>query len=220
MSGQDTVMSSEHDPTVWSIIGLGAGLYYFFKGFREYRKYRVLADTPEIPIRSVAMGLVEVHGKAKGEQRVISPVSHTPCYYYKVAIERWEKDSKGRGSWHNYKSDFSGVRFYLEDETGHVLVDAQGAEFDLEQTARREVGSGMGIGLTSLFGGEKTTSSALSLSASRDELFDYVASVASGIAVPRICGDLPPNLDAGAPGGLGSAPTPEQAQQELEMFRR
>jgi len=48
------------------MLGFGAGLYTFFKGFRIYREYRVLEDTPEVPIRSVAMGLVHVHGTATG----------------------------------------------------------------------------------------------------------------------------------------------------------
>ena len=47
-------------------VGVVAGLRWFSKGFRVYREHLVLADTPEIPIRSVAMGLVEIHGKARG----------------------------------------------------------------------------------------------------------------------------------------------------------
>jgi len=37
------------------VVGFGVGLFWFFKGFRVYREYRVLADTPEIPIRSMAI---------------------------------------------------------------------------------------------------------------------------------------------------------------------
>ncbi len=59
-------------------IGFFVGVYLFFKGFREFRKYRVVADTPEIPIRSIPMGSVQIQGQAKGEERVTSPVNHTP----------------------------------------------------------------------------------------------------------------------------------------------
>ena len=86
----------------------------------------MLADTPEIPIRSVAMGLVEIHGKAKGPQAVLSPVTKTPCFFYKVDIERWIRDKNG-GHWSHAATDAEGVRFYLEDATGKVLVDAHGA---------------------------------------------------------------------------------------------
>ena len=72
-------MSSNSDNLGGVVVGVGAGIHFFFKGFRIFRKYRVLADTPETPIRSLAMGLVEIHGKAKGDELVDSPVSRTPC---------------------------------------------------------------------------------------------------------------------------------------------
>jgi len=131
-------MSSHgHDLGVGALVGFGAGLFWFFKGFRVYREYRVLADTPEIPIRSMAMGLVEIHGKAKGAETVESPVTKTPCFFYKVDVEKWVRDKNG-GHWSHAATDANGVRFYLEDATGKVLVDAQGAEYDLIQTAKRE----------------------------------------------------------------------------------
>ena len=129
---------------VWLTIGLGAGLYYFYQGFRTYREYRVLMDTPETPIRSVAMGLVEVHGKATGIPPVPSPVTQTPCYFYIVDIEHWVTDKNG-GHWSHLVTDADGPRFYLSDATGKVLVDAHKAEFDLIQTAKLETrGSGWG----------------------------------------------------------------------------
>src|SRR2546425_6227430 len=130
-----------------ALIGFIAGLVFFFKGFKVYREYRVLADTPEQPIRSIAMGLVHVHGKAKGEQLVSSPVTQSPCLFYRVNIEKWRTNSKGGGSWTHYKTDTNGVTFHLEDVTGKVLVDAQGAEYDLLQTAQREIGGGLSLTL-------------------------------------------------------------------------
>ena len=56
--------SDEGDVYTFLSLGFGAGLYSFFKGFRVFREYRVLEDTPLIPLRSVAMGLVHVHGRA------------------------------------------------------------------------------------------------------------------------------------------------------------
>ena len=134
---------------VWLALGFGAGLYYFYKGFRTYREYRVLMDTPEVPIRSVAMGLVDIHGKATGIPPIPSPVSQTPCYFYTVDIERWVADKNG-GHWNHVVTDADGPRFYVADASGKVLVDAHKAEFDLLQSARMETrGSGWG----SLFSG-------------------------------------------------------------------
>ncbi len=160
------------------VVGFGAGISWFFKGFRVYREYRVLADTPEMPIRSIPMGVVEIHGKAKGEKLVNSPVTNTPCHFYKVDIEKYEKDSKGRGSWRHYKTDADGVLFYLEDSTGKVLVDAHGAEYDLVQTARRETARGT-IGLTTLFGGARNPNLAARQTVSDQGLVAYAESLRS-----------------------------------------
>jgi hypothetical protein len=163
---------------VWAVVGFGAGLFWFFKGFRVYREYRVLADTPEIPIRSVAMGLVDIHGKAKGQQTVLSPVTKTPCFFYKVDIERWVRDKDG-GHWSHAATDAEGVTFYLEDATGKVLVDAHGAEYDLIQTAKRETGRGVGTSLGRLFGGTRDPSLATASWVSESGLLDYAESVVS-----------------------------------------
>jgi len=72
---------------------------------------------------------------------VNSPVTQTPCHFYKVDIERFQRDSRGGGSWRHYKTDAGGVPFYLADATGKVLVNAHGAEYDLMQTCKRETGS-------------------------------------------------------------------------------
>lgn len=155
-------------------LGFGGGIFYFFEGFRVFRQYRVLADTPVMPIRSIPMGLVEVHGKAKGEQRVTSPLTHTPCFFYKVVIERWETDSKGRGRWAHFKTVAEGVKFNLEDMTGKVLVVAQGAEYDLIETGKREIGRGRAVDLRSLFGGKKGPKTATAPWATVSELLGYV----------------------------------------------
>ena len=137
---------------VWLAVGFGAGLYYFYKGFRVFREYRVLMDTPEIPIRSVAMGLVEIHGKATGIPPIPSPVTQTPCYFYKVDIEHWVTDKNG-GHWNHLVTDTDGKRFYVSDATGKVLVDAHQAEYDLMQSAKVETGRGRGLGIARLFSG-------------------------------------------------------------------
>lgn len=169
-------MSSDND-LFGLVFAFGGGLYFFFKGFRVFRKYRVLADTPVVPIRSVAMGLVEVHGKSKGEEFFHSPVTNTPCFYYKVDIERWQKDSEGRKSWTHIRTDTDGVRFYLEDASGEVLVDLYDVEFDLKQNARREIGSGqVGKGWIWKSVRRVKTSPGSGMWPTNDELRDYVTS--------------------------------------------
>ncbi len=157
---------------VWLTIGFGAGLCYFFQGFRTFREYRVLMDTPEVPIRSVAMGLVDIHGKATGVPPIPSPVTQTPCYFYSVDIEHWVTDKNG-GHWSHLVTDADGPRFYVADTTGKVLVDAHKAEFDLVQTGRMETSGeslGSGAGLTLLGLGKSPTAAG-----SYPDLGSYVA---------------------------------------------
>jgi hypothetical protein len=130
---------------LYAFLGFGAGLYTFYKGFRQFRDYRLIADTPEIPIRSIPMGFVQVHGVAKGSPTLQSPVTHTPCFAYKVVIEKWKSDSNSNSSsWHHYRTDVEGVNFHLTDAGGHVLIDPRKAELDLPQMARCEAGNGRG----------------------------------------------------------------------------
>jgi len=126
---------------LYSIIGFGGGIYTFLKGFRQYRKYRLVADTPTIRIRSTPMGLVQIRGEARGEETLLSPITHTPCYLFKVVVEEWHSDSDGGGEWKHVATDVKGVKFDLQDESGNVLVDATNAELDLPQSPRREVRS-------------------------------------------------------------------------------
>ena len=124
-----------------SIIGFGGGIYSFLKGFREYRKYRLVADTPEIHIRSIPMGLVKVRGEARAEETLLSPVTHTPCYVFKVVVEEWRSDSDGGHEWKHVTTDVKGVKFYLQDASGGVLIDPITAELDLPQGPTRKVHS-------------------------------------------------------------------------------
>jgi hypothetical protein len=124
------------------------------------------------------MGLVEIHGKAKGLQTVLSPVSNTPCFFYKVDIERWVSDKNG-GHWSHAATQAEGTRFYLEDASGKVLVDAHGAEYDLIQTAKRETGRGFGGSLGRLFGGSQDPTLATGSGVSDADLLNYAQAVIS-----------------------------------------
>jgi hypothetical protein len=124
-----------------AVLGFGGGIYTFLKGFREYRKYRVVADTPEIRIRSVPMGLVQIRGEARGEETLLSPVTHTPCYLFKVVVEEWHSDSHNGGEWKHLATDVQNVKFDLQDASGNVLIDAAQADLDLPQATIRKVRS-------------------------------------------------------------------------------
>jgi hypothetical protein len=147
------------DPTLGLTVGFFGGLWTFFKGFKVFREYKVIEDTPRIPIRSVPMGLVRIHGTAQVDEPVISPVTHTPCCLYKIEIQHW-KVEKGSGSWTHLRTDVDGPTFFLQDNTGKIRIDGKCAELDLPQTAERVVDSSKPAAVTS--------------GASSDELLHYV----------------------------------------------
>jgi hypothetical protein len=155
-------MAHDDNLAVYALLGFGFGIYTFIKGFREFRNYLLIADTPEIPIRSVPMGFVQVHGKAQGDKTVPSPLTHTPCLLYQVVIEKWKTDSDSRsGHWSHHRTDVDGAAFHLTDATGKVLVDARGAELDLPRSARCEAG--------------RSAVAATGVAATQQELLEYVS---------------------------------------------
>jgi hypothetical protein len=133
-------MRGHSDPSGALLLGCGIGLWTFFKGFRVMREYKVLEDTPRIPIRSVPMGFVHIRGKAESGEVLASPVSHTPCCFYKVEIDEWKTQGKSK-TWVRCCVDMNGYRFHLADDTGKVLIDAHAAEYDLPLATMREVSS-------------------------------------------------------------------------------
>lgn len=132
--------SSNSDPAPALFIGFLVSLWFFFKGFRVMREYRVLADTPRMPIRSVPLGFVHIRGKADGAQVLTSPITHTPCCFYKVEIDQWKSRDRGH-DWVRICTDIGGYQFHLRDDTGAILVDAHAADYDIPLTSERKVSS-------------------------------------------------------------------------------
>lgn len=121
------------------LVAFGVGVGLFANGFWNYRKLRIIEDTPRISIRSIPMGLVHVHGKVTGSFLLTSPVTRTPCYYYRVRLERWEEQGKHRG-WHIVHTETDQRTFYVDDGTGKVLVNPHSAEYDLPSIYWAEIG--------------------------------------------------------------------------------
>jgi hypothetical protein len=118
---------------LFPLLGFGAGAALFAYGFWNYRKLRVIEDTPRIHVRAIPMGLVRVRGKVTGSFLLTSPVTRVPCYYYRVQIEQWADRGKDHGWW-TIHEETDRRTFYVDDGTGRVLVNPQSAEFDLPPT--------------------------------------------------------------------------------------
>ena len=113
-----------------AVVGAGAGVYWFYKGFRLLQRKRLILDTPASKIRSAAMGLVELSGLAVGPYVVTSPMKQAGCYYYRSIA--WELKQRGKSSeWVKVAEESLHVPFYLDDNTAKILVDPRGADMDL-----------------------------------------------------------------------------------------
>ncbi len=124
--------SSGHISPIFPIALGVAGVILFIVGFVKYRKFRLLADTPRVPIRSVAMGLSHVAGTSVGGQPLTSPLTQVPCYYFEVTVEKKVKKDN-QETWERTHHEKAEVPFYIQDETGTILVNPQNAEYNLPQ---------------------------------------------------------------------------------------
>lgn len=134
-------MSDDRD-ILYAAIGAGFGAYTFFKGFQILRNKRLVENTPTSKCRSIALGLAEVQGKATGDTWFTSPLAEVRCYCSQLKIERYEKRGKS-SRWVTVHERQNMVPFFVEDETGRVRVNPQGAELDLSPDLEYENESGI-----------------------------------------------------------------------------
>jgi len=116
---------------------IGAALVYC--GFNCQHKYRLIKDIPRSKVRSIALGLVEVHGRVEADELLAAPFSGSRCVYHKYEIKEYRRhtrrDSKGRTStsyrWETIARGERRIPFFARDDTGRVRVEPTGAEIDI-----------------------------------------------------------------------------------------
>jgi len=113
------------------LLGLtAAAVYCFYYCFVSWRRNRVIGDTPTSRIRSAAQGYVEFAGRGQlaVDSKNKSPLSDTPCVWWRYKVES-KVTSFGRSrSWHTVMSGTSTAPFLLDDGTAQCEVDPDGAE--------------------------------------------------------------------------------------------
>ena len=117
---------------VWCDIGFCAGIGFFFYGFQLLQRRRLILDTPFSKIRSASMGMVEVSGLAVGPYTMVAPITARPCYYYRTLV--WEYKQQGKNKqWVKVAGEAMHLPFFVDDNTGRLLVDPRGADLDLHR---------------------------------------------------------------------------------------
>lgn len=132
--------SSSGGLVVVALLGAIAGFYLFYKGFRLLRFKRLILNTPLSRIHSASIGLVEVNGTPIGPYVLKAPITGDPCYYYHVKAYQWvESGNNNQHQWKCVLDESLFVPFFLEDTTGRVLVNPQGAQMDVHRSFADEV---------------------------------------------------------------------------------
>jgi hypothetical protein len=83
------------------------------------------------------MGLVEVSGLACGPFTVTAPITGASCYYYRAVAWQWQRRGKN-SEWIKVADETLHVPFFLDDNSGRVLVDPRGAELDIHCDFKEE----------------------------------------------------------------------------------
>jgi hypothetical protein len=119
---------------IFATLALGAGPVLFLRSFRELRLRRLIQNTPTARIRSMAMGLAEIHGTAAARSTVFAPFSGRSCAFWAVDIAVRRR----RSGWAVVHRNASGQPFYVEDGTGAALVYPQGADSKVRVTSEEQ----------------------------------------------------------------------------------
>ena len=117
--------------TVGAMIALAA--IFAWSALRAVRRARLVADTPTCKVRSAPQGYVELWGVGRQMDGppIIAPLSGLPCVWYRYLVEEERRvEVRGRSEmrWVTVEQGRSDDLFWLEDATGRVVVDPDGAE--------------------------------------------------------------------------------------------
>ncbi|MFH1888455.1 MAG: GIDE domain-containing protein [Candidatus Omnitrophota bacterium] len=137
-------MSDDRD-ILYAAIWFGLGVWGFFWGFARLRRKRLVENIPTSTVRGLAMGLVELCGKAEKKVLLKSPFTKTGCVLYKYLIEEYRKSGKS-DRWVTIASgDSFHSPFRLNDGTGRITVFPQGAELVMPVDNEFRTGPGRGL---------------------------------------------------------------------------
>ena len=165
------MMSSKSDPLCFGIVAFFIGLGLIYGAVQKYRLILRIKNTPTSKARSAALGLSEFSGKAVCLDTIESPISKAKCTYWRVCAEYYRQAGK-HSSWVMIYNKESHSKFYLQDDSGRVLVDPENAEvdipFDLSSTGHINTG-----GVIGLFTNTVLSPKALAYAQSDQEIMRY-----------------------------------------------
>jgi hypothetical protein len=121
------------DFMILALTGLGAGLHWFFTGWRDLKIKRAIQDTPTSRIATGAVGSgVEIEGWiiCDADKRRTAPISECRCAFYSVEIQKLVERENSK-EWVTIDVFYSDPGFFVADGSGaNALVLVEGAEIN------------------------------------------------------------------------------------------
>ncbi|MBL8447180.1 MAG: hypothetical protein JNJ44_07175 [Zoogloeaceae bacterium] len=113
-----------HGPGLLTTLALFLGASLLGWG-RAIAHKRLIGDTPTSRVASAAQGYVELRGRGQplAGAPVLSPVNGLPVLWYRVVAQRRNTE----GKWEHESTVESDASFLLDDGSGQVAVDPEGA---------------------------------------------------------------------------------------------
>ncbi len=73
---------------------------------------------------------------------MIAPITGVPCFYARSIAWQWQRSGKN-SQWVKVADESLHVPFFLDDNTGRLLVDPQSAEMDIHRDCHEEFGTSL-----------------------------------------------------------------------------
>ena len=101
-------------------------LISFFAWVGNFRRHRMMSDTPTSRIASAAQGYAELQGRAAPEPGagLVSKLTALPCIWFRYVVEFRNREDK----WEQVGAGESVDPFLLRDGSGECVIDPAGAE--------------------------------------------------------------------------------------------
>jgi hypothetical protein len=111
--------------------------FVFFTLFFRVHKYRRIKSTPMSKIKDAKPGWVALSGVGRARHLTRDPVLDRPCYWWRCVVQDYDADTTDQ--WYDMRDIATTELFYLDDDTGSIVVDPQHAEYRVEDVAEEVV---------------------------------------------------------------------------------
>jgi len=119
------------------ILSLVGEYFLIYFTLQNYKKFKLVKNTPTSAIGDLGRGFREIKGKVRISGHTLkSPFFKKDCVFYEMTIDQRQERSGGGASGGRKFQDKKSVCFEVEDSSGMVEVDLEGAEVLLDLKAK------------------------------------------------------------------------------------